>query len=104
YDADMIYDDRAYSDNGRRLVRCRSSIRGLGSGGTDEKSRSGMKVQPSLACTCRCLTGLIAAAAAAPVLCEDAGTEAGSRWEIGIAMGYGERTYPLVQSDDIDIL
>jgi len=63
-----------------------------------------MKVQPSLACTCRCLTGLIAAAAAAPVLCDDAGTEAGSLWEIGIAMGYGERTYPLVQSDDIDIL
>lgn len=65
-----------------------------------------MKVQPSMGCTCRCLTALVAAATAAPALCDDAGTETetASRWEIGIAMGYGERTNPLVHSDDIDIL
>src|SRR5690606_32809983 len=47
----------------------------------------------------------VAAAAASPVLCDEAGRpEAESPWEIGIAMGYGKRSNPLIQSDDIDVL
>ncbi|HEX7082403.1 MAG TPA: MipA/OmpV family protein [Gammaproteobacteria bacterium] len=42
--------------------------------------------------------------AAPPLACADDGSEKESPWEIGIALGYGERTNPLIQSDDIDIL
>src|SRR5690606_13301038 len=58
-----------------------------------------------------CLNGLLAAAAVAPtavppsVLCDDAADpERRSPWRVGVAFGYGERSNPLIQSDDIDIL
>jgi len=48
----------------------------------------------------------VAIAAAPPAVRGDdaADKDRGSRWDIGIAFGHGERTNPLIQSDDIDIL
>src|SRR5690606_2699684 len=58
-----------------------------------------------------CRHGFLAAAAVAltavppSVLCDDAADpERQSPWRVGVAFGYGERSNPLVQSDDIDIL
>ena len=62
-----------------------------------------MSFEPTRACAC--VAAFVAAAAASPVLCDEAGRpEAESPWEIGIAMGYGKRSNLLIQSDDIDVL
>jgi outer membrane protein len=48
--------------------------------------------------------GLLLALAAAPCLADDGNGDTGqSRWRLGAAFGYGERSNPLVQSDDIPI-
>ncbi|HEX6994687.1 MAG TPA: MipA/OmpV family protein [Gammaproteobacteria bacterium] len=55
----------------------------------------------------RFLAAAAVALAAAPFTArgdEAAEADRESRWEIGVAFGYGERTNPLIQSDDIDIL
>src|SRR5690606_6550298 len=55
----------------------------------------------------RFLTAAAAALAAVPPAahCDDAAdSERESPWEIGVAFGYGERSNPLIQSDDLDIL
>ena len=46
----------------------------------------------------------VALAAAAPVVQGAEATDTESPWKIGIAFGHGERSNPLVQSEDIDIL
>lgn len=48
---------------------------------------------------------LLLALVATPCLADDEGEEPGdSRWRLGAALGYGVRTNPLVQSDDIPIV
>jgi outer membrane protein len=47
---------------------------------------------------------LLIALAATPCLADENGEPAESRWRLGAALGYGERSNPLVQSDDIPIV
>ncbi len=50
------------------------------------------------------LLWLLAIAAGAPAAADEAGDAGESRWRLGAALGYGQRTNPLVQSDDIPIV
>jgi MipA family protein len=63
-----------------------------------------MKLKPIAQCGCRALMAAAVTIAAPSAYCRGEVADAESRWAIGIALGYGERSNPLVQSEDIDIL